>query len=89
MKLLFASLLIVAIVFIGYHAYQFLAAKTEAEKKFTELQNKLNGLEAENKKVEDDIQYYSNTANLIKELRSQLNYHLPDEKMIIVVPKKP
>lgn len=89
MKLILTLLLIVTIVFIGYHAYQFLVTKTETEKKFTELQNKLNGLETENKKIQDDIKYYSNTANLIKELRSQLNYHLPDEKMIIVVPKKP
>ncbi|MDP3956615.1 MAG: septum formation initiator family protein [bacterium] len=89
MKFIVMLLLVVAIVFVGYHAYQFYVTKGEAEKKFTELQTKLDGLETENKKVQNDIQYYSNTANLLKELRSQLNYHWPDEKTIIVVPKKP
>ena len=89
MKIVVILLLAAVIVFVGYHAYQFYLTKEEAEKRFTELQTKLNGLESENRKVQDDIQYYSNTANLLKELRSQLNYHWPDEKTIIVVPKKP
>lgn len=82
-------LLVLSITFVGYHAYQFWLKKTEAEEKFSELQSRLNSLQAENNKTENDLRYYSNEANLLKELRSQLNYHLPDEKTIIVVPKKP
>lgn len=89
MKIIIVVLLVVGIVFVGYHAYQFWLKKTESEEKFSELQNRLDSLRAENKQTEDDLKYYSNEANLLKELRSQFNYRLPDEKTIIVVPKKP
>ncbi len=87
MKVVVVFLLVLGIVFIGYHAYQFWTKKVAIEEKFSDLQGKLNNLEAENKKIQGDLNYYSNEANLIKELRSQLNFHLPDEKTIIVVPK--
>lgn len=80
-------LLMLGVAFVGYHAYQFWVKKNIAEEEFSELQSKFKNLEAENKNIQDDLNYYSNEANLIKELRSQLNFHLPGEKTIIVVPK--
>lgn len=88
MKLGLILILLIAIGLVGFNTIQFMEKKNEAEKIFLDAQAQLNKIQVDNKKTEDDINYYSDEANLEKELRSQLNYHLPDEKTIIVVPKR-
>jgi hypothetical protein len=43
--------------------------------------------DADYKSLQADYEYYQNPANLEKELRSRFNYHSPDEKLIVIVPK--
>jgi hypothetical protein len=40
----------------------------------------------ENKKFENDIQYFQNDLNLTKELQSKAGYRKPDEKMFMLLP---
>ena len=80
--------LFMLILFLSYENYQLFSERGEAQRNYAELKSKYDAVTDENVKIQNDIQYYSNAANLLKEARSQLNYHLPDEKEIIVVPKK-
>lgn len=43
--------------------------------------------EADYTALQADYEYYQNPANLEKEIRSRFNYHSPDEKLIVIVPK--
>ena len=83
-----AVLLTIFIASMGYQVYEFYIQKKDIEKQYLELQAKAKAVETDNQKIGKDIEYYSNEANLEKQARSDLNYRLPDEKMIIVVPKK-
>lgn len=49
---------------------------------------KVDVLAKENMDLEADIVYLGNAANLVKEARRALNYGAPDERLIVVVPKK-
>lgn len=87
MRLAIVTVLCLLVGLFVYETYQFSSIKNEAQKKFSELQMKLQSIVADNSKIQEDIRYYSNEANLLKEAKSQLNFRAPDEKMIIVVPK--
>ncbi len=52
------------------------------------LMAQLQSLTDEKNKIQEDINYYSNAANLQKLLRQEFNYKQPGEKMIIVVPQQ-
>jgi len=54
---------------------------------FGKLSAAVGELETENAKLEKETTYLSEPENLLKEIRARLNYRLPGEKMIIVVPK--
>ena len=41
----------------------------------------------DNDKLNSQIEYFSDPRNLEKELRARFNYRLPNEKLIIIVPK--
>jgi hypothetical protein len=56
------------------------------QKEVDELGVKVKNLEEENKSLADSIDYFKNPENLIKEMKSQFNYHEVGEKLIITVP---
>src|SRR3989344_4397174 len=85
MKAVLAVLLTIFIASMGYQVYEFYIQKKDIEKQYLELQAKAKAVETDNQKIGKDIEYYSNEANLEKQGRSDLNYRLPDEKMIIVL----
>ena len=57
-------------------------------KEAKEVDKELTLVETDNSDLKEKIAYYSNPRNLEKELRARFNYRLPNEKLIIVVPKK-
>ena len=57
-------------------------------KEVKEVNKELVLVESDNADLKEKIGYYSNPRNLEKELRARFNYRLPNEKLIIVVPKK-
>lgn len=88
MRFALILVLLVAIGLLGYKAYDFYLQKKVIEEKYAELESRAQELEKSNEKIKKDLEYYSLEANLEKEAKSQFNYKLPDEKMIIVVPKR-
>jgi cell division protein FtsB len=62
-----------------YQQYSYL--KESSDKQASEIAS----LKKENSDLNSDIQYFSNPANLEKELKSNSNYKNPGEKMIIIV----
>ena len=42
----------------------------------------------ENSELQSDLEYFSRSENLEKEIRSRFNYKKPGEKLIIIVPLK-
>lgn len=57
-------------------------------KEVKEVNKELTLVEKDNTDLREKISYYSNPRNLEKELRARFNYRFPNEKLIIVVPKK-
>lgn len=53
-----------------------------------EIDQELTLVKDDNDDLREKISYYSNPRNLEKELRARFNYRFPNEKLIIVVPKK-
>ena len=51
-----------------------------------EITQKAQVLSEENQSLKAQIDYYSDPANLEKELKSRYNYRRSDEKMMIIVP---
>ena len=80
--------LIVFLLIIGFGLYEghlFWREKQEVEAELSELEAKERSIQEENKRLQNDIEYYRNEANLEKEARSQFNYRTPEEQMMVVV----
>lgn len=63
---------------------EYRAIEVKNEKSIAQI----NILRAENKRFEDEINYYQVPENLEKKLRENFNYKKPGEKMIIIVPSQ-
>ena len=59
----------------------------EAEKTYSDYVVKLNKAKIDEEKLQDELEYYSKQANVLKKLRGQFDYKSPGEKLIIIVPK--
>lgn len=68
--------------------YRLQGERTKQMRELNEITQQLGFVSAENKQLEEEIQYYKNPANLEREARTQFNYVSPGEKLIIVVPPK-
>jgi hypothetical protein len=51
-------------------------------------ESEAQALARENERIEDDLDYYANTENLMKEFRSLFNYRKPGEELHIIVPRR-
>ena len=58
------------------------------KKDLSGIGNNLAALFKENSDLGADLEYLANPDNLTKELRGRLNYKIPGEKLIILVPPK-
>lgn len=88
MRLFIISLLLIFIGLISYQNVRFYMDWREVRLEYESLQGKLEALREENKSMEDNLNYFQNSENLEKEVRAQLNYKKPGEKVIIVIPKQ-
>ncbi len=61
--------------------------KRDLKKESEILRAELSGILEENKKLQEEITYYEDEENLLKEAKSQFNYRAPDEKLFIIVPE--
>ncbi len=87
MKLGGIIILSILILFLGSQIYSFMGREGDAEKSYSDYQVKLDKAKIDEKKFQDELNYYSNKANLEKELRKQFDYKSPGEKLIIIIPK--
>ena len=69
--------------------YRLQAERTKQTRELNDIVQQLGLISAENKRLEEEIQYYKNPANLEREARTQFDYASPGEKLIIIVPPKP
>lgn len=82
------GVLTVAIVFFGFQLYQAYANEVALNDQFQKAQAATEALVSSNQDLTQQIEYYSYPHNLEKELRSQTNYRLPNEKLIITTPQQ-
>ena len=86
MKLFFAIILAAILVFLGTQVYKFSVRESEAQKEFSDLRAQLAAAKADQSKLQAELDYYLNPANLEKELRARFNYKQVGENLIILVP---
>ena len=86
MKLAAVIILSALFVLVGAQVYKFWGQANVAMRDYFDLQEKVNAAKQDNAKFQTELDYYSNPANLEKELRARFNYKEPGEKMIIIVP---
>jgi cell division protein FtsB len=73
---------------LGFQVYKLDANKDALTDQFNKIKAQADSLAAENSRLEQSIDYFSDPHNLEKELRARFNYRLPWENLIIVVPKQ-
>ena len=88
MKRLIIIILFLALAALIFQFYQLYLYHSELKLTFTALKKKLISFKDENFRLQADLEYFQETENLEKELRSRFNYKKPGEKLIIVVPQK-
>jgi len=79
---------IVVFLVLGYSIYESYGEVNGIQKEFDKLSVEKASILEDNKRLEEDIKYFSIPHNLEKELRARFNVRRPDEKLIIIVPPK-
>ncbi len=82
--------IIFGIILIGFlvQVYKMGSEGWALRKEVKEVDKELTLVGTDTNDLKEKISYYSNPRNLEKELRARFNYRFPNEKLIIVVPKK-
>jgi len=86
MKIAVAAILSIFLAVLGNQIYFFSKRSGESEAQYQKIKAELDQAQSDLGKTKADLDYYSNPANLEKEIRARLNYKLIGEKMIIIVP---
>ena len=86
-KLLFGIVIVVTLT-LTYVSGQLFFSYRNLSFKSGSLQSRLNLLIADSENLKADLEYFSDPANIEKELRSKFNYKNPGEKLIIGVLQK-
>jgi len=83
-----AIIIILCLVLIGVSAQVYLILKESngLKKDLDDLNGRMEAFVKENANLKSNIEYFSNSENLEKELKSKFNYKKAGEKMMIVVP---
>lgn len=79
---------IVALAVISYQIYTTEKVRRDLKKELSQINSEYQALIEDGDKLNDKIQYFSESRNLEKEARGKLNYKAPAEKLIIVAPKR-
>lgn len=85
-RLAIYAVFITVLVIVGYQAAKLGLGLRSLEKQYNSLKKENTSLVTGNTSLEQQIKFYSDPYNLAKELRSKLNYILPGEKEVIIVP---
>jgi septal ring factor EnvC (AmiA/AmiB activator) len=83
--------LIIFILFtgaIGYQLYQLNKERVALNEEVNQVHASVILLEEEKSELEAELKYFSDSHNLLKELKSLFNYRKPQEKLIIIVPEE-
>lgn len=87
MKLVLPIFLSVVTILLALQSFYFIREKNEAAYKLGEAEKSLNQATLDNEKLKSELEYFSNPANLEKEIRARFNLKKPGERMIILVPQ--
>ncbi len=81
--IIFLSLILIAVL---TQVYFILREKNQLKDSLENLNRRLETLLKENDNLQSEIEYFSHSENLEKELRARFNYKKLGEKMMIIVP---
>lgn len=76
----------VVILLLGWGMYRLVDQRSQIKEEIADLQSRYDALKKENEETEQDIRYYENPENRLKEARAQFNFKAPGENLLIVVP---
>lgn len=85
MKLLFILVLLLVLALLGYELFVLYGQRTQVAGRLGDLTAQVERLKKENGYLRDDVAYFSNKENLMKELRGLFNFKKIGEKLLIVV----
>ncbi len=74
----------IIVLLIGWGLYSLMSAKNQLKTQISELSGKVADLTKENRDLSDELDYLKSEENLLKLLKEQTSYRLPDEKLIII-----
>lgn len=87
MKLIVLTIIFIFLCFLIYQAYIYYSKIQTKKAEYQEIKLKLAESQKNYEKLKNDINYYLQAENLIKEIKKRFNYKLPTEKLIILVPR--
>jgi len=79
-------ILIILVIISGIELFFLFRDEKKVKNELSQINQKMQSLNEENQNLRAQIDYYSDPANLGKELKAKFNYRRPDEKMMIIVP---
>ena len=88
-KIVISALLFLFLVFMGTQIYVYASKAQDAGAAYASAKARLEETQKDHDKLQADLHYYSDPANLEKELKARFNYHLPGERTLILVPQQP
>lgn len=74
------------VLLLGWGMYRLIDQRSKINSEIADLQSKFEALKKDNEKTEEDVRYYENPENRLKEARAQFNFKAPGENLLIVVP---
>ena len=86
MRLWKIIIIIFVIAILGAGVYSLRSEGKKLEAEVGELTAILNELDRENEELRNNIKYFEEPENLLKELKSQFNYKERGEELIIIIP---
>lgn len=78
--------IMVLVVLLGSGLYRLTSENSDLKQKTAELEAKFTAIQAENKNLASQIEYYGHPENLVKELKARFNYKEAGEQLFIVIP---
>ncbi len=73
--------------FLLFNIYDTDIERRELKAEISSVADEVDMINEDNERLNSQMEYFSNPRNLEKELRARFNYRLPNEKLIIIVPK--
>ena len=87
MRLVVLTVIIIFLCFLIYEAYVYFNQFKEKQAEYNDINQKVQNAQKTFNDLKSELNYYSQTENLIKELKKQFNYKLPFEKLMILIPE--